>query len=628
MPKIDLINHSPLAVKQWKGLYSRGTDDSVPPGYFIDCLNLDFEQNEVITRPGLVEDLTQANIRRMAIYKRLNETPRYLYLTTSGDLYDSLYPSTPIVSNAAFLDFSMINYFNRAYITFHNRIAGISGVNLYVYEGSGPGTIRFAAGSPPTGFSLGVATSASAGDVEVGTHLFALAFETSSGFITKPGPDNFTVYDAPGGFAVDLSAIALGPSGTVARWILASMSTGSYDGNQFGQELFFAYRIPDNTTTTLTALSFFDADLINSADYLFDNLSLIPAGLGITSYGNRLALYGVPGFEYYVFLSKAGDPETFDETAGIILIDPSDAITSVVNLMEFRNSLYIFNKNRTYITSDNSGDPDTWEVDSVDKGIGSSVFGLSKILDYLGANTDRFFTVTHAGAYCFESGVYRKPDFSYNIKNVWDRINSAHFDLVQCVHVPDEYKVYISVPLDAATECSHLLVADYSNAFNFYGYIMPANVKWSIWNYANGSISSIVVDFVSPNVDQLKISFLSGDIYYHNDTVKTDDGLQILSWGKLFLATGIPGWIHHFNFLSLLSQGSGTITIDLYNIDGTQHVTPNGWTIATDRYLERKINFVSEKMAVKLSAVSHTGDWMRLVSLGISLKPMWMNRVQ
>ena len=139
--KQNLRDHGQATVSAFKGLFVSGMDDSVPNGFFIDSLNTKFSQVEVKTRDGYTKIFDLPNIRRFFVYKRLNETPRYLILTTAGELWDSLY-DVPLVTNPSFLDFSALNYLNRAYITFHDRVSGIAGSVLQVYEGEGPGTIR------------------------------------------------------------------------------------------------------------------------------------------------------------------------------------------------------------------------------------------------------------------------------------------------------------------------------------------------------------------------------------------------------------------------------------------------------------------------------------------------------
>lgn len=622
----------PITIDKWKGLYARGAEDTIPNGYFRDCLNLRFDQQDCITRPGLDKVVTLANIRRMVMYKRVNETPRYIILTTSGSLYDSLYAGTPLITNALFTDFSAVNYANRLYITFHNRVTGITGTSVYVYEGAGPGTLRLAAGTAPSSFLMAAATSALSGYVEFGTHLFAVVFETSSGFFTAPGPEVFTVYDAPGGFAVDLSNLPIGPYGTVARWILATKVTApEYDGNQYGWEMFFVPtgRVADNTSTTVS-LSFFDADLQDSADYLFDNRSTIPAGVGITTYRDRLVVWGAAGAEHKVMISQPGQPEVFSTVDGDLLVDPSESGKGVRNCIEFRGSLYIA-KNQFYVTQaiDNVGAA-SWGWTSVDKGVGAECFSISTIYDALGANTDRFFVADETALYVFESGVFRKPELSLNIEDLWKRINKVYFNKVQVVHDVERYLIYIAVPLDSATEISHIIVGDYQNAVSPLGFVVPSEVKWTIDGYPS-TVSSILMDVNSSQQSVLKLAYLTGNIYQQNlANTYLDDGTKITSYVTTYLAQPAVGMVNHFTKLHLRIWGHGSLDIVLYSLDEVETtVIDDAITLsnAPGREYGYKINFVNEKMSVKIGTSDAAGDWFQIKQLQIIGLPLWQARV-
>lgn len=631
MPRSSALrDHRDIVVDKWKGLYARGMADAVPLGYFRDSLNVKFHQHEVLTRDGMELNVVQSNIRRYFTYKRLGETPRFLILNTSGELYDSLYPGTPLISNAAFVDFSATNYFNRAYITFHNRVTGISGSYVYVYEGAGPGTLRYAAGSAPSGFTLGVADSVNSGNVEAGIHLFAVAFETSSGFITVPGPETFTAHTAAGGKKLDFSAIPVGPSGTVARRLLGTRSIvpADYDGNQFGYELFFIPdgRIGNNVDTTFADVSFFDADLISSADYLFDNRSLIPAGNGIGIYAGHMLVWGIPNYEHYVFVSKQYEPEIFNETDGYLLTDPSDSIQGVTNAIEFRSQLYITKPNRTYVTNTNGSPATTWDIVSVDKGVGTECFGISRILDAKGANTDRFFLADRSGLLVFESGVFRKPEMSWSIKDLWSRINKAQFNKVQVEHDPETYRVFVAAPLDAATECSHVFVAYYENAISPLGFIVPSEVKWSIWSYP-WTIASISVE-LNDGVPSFRVAGFEGNIYDEIVGRKNDNNIRIDSMVNLYYTDIAPGWVHHFGGLRFRANGKGVAKVTLYGLDDVKSQLSNQIVLneTPGIFYDKLINFVNEKMSVKVESKSNVDDWFRIFELIISAKPLWLSR--
>lgn len=626
--KQPLRDHEQVVLPGWKGLYSNGMDDAVPPGFFIDSLNTQFETIEVRTRDGSTKIFDKANIRRFFVYKRLNETSRYLILDTDGNLWDSLYGS-PIYTNPLAVDFSALNYLNRAYITFHDRVQGITGLNLQIYEGAGPGTIRPVGGAAPSGFTLVPTISAESGNLGNGKYLVAVAFETSSGFITGPGPAVFGEVDSPGGFKLDVSAIPIGPVGTVARRILITKSipAGLYTGNQFGYEYFFCPngRIPNNTSTQALGINFFDDDLIDSADYLFDNRSTVPCGLGLTIYNNRMCLWGVPEFEHYVFFSTAIFVEMFDQTGGLLFLDPSDAISSIKNVVDHETSLFIQTQDRTYVTVDNGNDPDTWRCDPLDKAIGAEVFSVSKILDSRGTSVKRYFQGDKSGIYVYEGGGFQDPPFTANITDLWARINKKQFNKVMLVDDPEGKLLYAAIPLDSATECSHIVVGDYNTAFNRYGQLVGSLVRWSLWTFP-WDVSTIVLD---DNLDKdlvLKHSGFPGHIYEQDDEAGfLDDNIRIPSSIETHLYGSKGHNVNHFGFLSARVEGLGYLNIFLRNTNITKIKNPPRWTLVEtpNLFYQKPINFVDTKMTVKLTCNLNAGERFKLFDLYVDMKPMW-----
>jgi hypothetical protein len=625
--KQNLRDHDQLPVTAWKGLYSNGMDDAVPVGFFIDSLNTSFETIEVRSRDGFTRIFDKPNIRRFFVYKRLNETPRYLILDTSGSLWDSLY-STPLVTDSSYLDFSALNYLNRAYITFHDRVSGIAGSVLQVYEGEGPGTLRAAGGSAPVGFNLVCSMSANSGNLGLGTYLVAVCYETSTGFITAPGPAVFGSVDSPGGFKLNVDGIAPGPTGTIARRLLITKSipTDLYTGNQFGYEFFFCPngRIGDNTTTSLHDIDFFDDDLADSADYLFDSRSTIPAGLGLTIYNNRMCLWGVDGFEHYVFISKAIFVETFDETSGLLFLDPSDSISSITNVVDHETSLFIQTQDRTYVTVDNGSDPDTWRCDPLDKAIGAEIFSISKILDSRGTSVKRFFQGDKSGIYVYEGGGFQDPPFTVNIIDLWNRINKNQFNKVQLVDDPENKIIYAAVPLDNSVECSHVLVGDYYSAFNRYGQLVGGQVRWSLWAFP-WQVSTIVIDTNHNAETVFKQAGFEGNIYEQDSSVDLDDNNKVTSYIQTHLYTSKSKAINHFGFLEARVEGVGYLQIYLYGVNNKKIMTPPRWTLIedTDIYYQKPINFVGIKMSVKLMSSVNAGDKFKLFDLSVDSKSLW-----
>lgn len=624
---MTLREHNQVPVGAFKGLYTNGVDDAVPPGYFIDSLNTQFETIEVKTRDGFVKIFTLANIRRFFVYKRLNETSRYLILDTDGSLWDSLYGS-PLVTNATYKDFSAVNYLNRAYITFHDRVSGIPGAVIQVYQGEGPGTLRPAGGTPPSGFTLDVNMSTTSGNLGDGIYLVSVCFETDSGFITSPGPEVFGQVDSPGLLRMNVGNIPIGPEGTVARRLLVTKSIPRdiWDNNQLGYEFFFmpGGRIGDNTTVLITELNFFDDDLIDSADYLFDSRSTLPCGLGLSIYGNRMSVWGIPGFEHHVFFSKAIFIETFDETAGMLFLDPSDASTPITNTVDHETSLFIQTRDRTYVTVDNGDNPNTWKCDPLDKAIGAECFSVSKILDSRGTSVKRYFQGDRSGIYCYEGGGFQDPPFSTNITDLWARINKKEFNKVQLVDDPENKILYAAIPLEGAVECTHIVTGDYNNAFNRYGQLVGSLVRWNLWAFP-WLVSTIVIDTDQFATTVFKQAGFEGNIYQNDSELVLDDNTRITSYIQTHLNTTKGKFVNHFGFLEARVEGVGGLNIILYGMNNVKIMNPPKWHLipGPSLYYQKPINFVGPKMSVKLMANLNAGDKFTLFDLSVDSKPLW-----
>src|SRR5206468_10780913 len=155
----------------------------------------------------------------------------------------------------------------RIYIAFHDGIFGLVNQNLKVYF---PDTdeLRNAAGLSPAAASSIIAADGIAGIVNAGVYKIAVAYITTSGFITPPGPKIagiFTpvIYTAPGSKKINLSNIPIGPSGTSSRQILitkAGLAEYFFLPSVFGGFI-------NNNAATTTTLDFDDTtDLVDSGD--------------------------------------------------------------------------------------------------------------------------------------------------------------------------------------------------------------------------------------------------------------------------------------------------------------------------------------------------------------------------
>jgi len=607
-------DHTPASIVDFLGLYDRGLGDAVPNDHLSIADNVMYKEREVLTRDGTSLVLSSVtNIVRMALYKRIGEATRIIMLDNTGKFYDSTNPYGAILDLPGATDFKLQNFFGRAYITPIDAANGIglSGEFVYVYNGTGS-AIK-AAGTAPSG-TIQVGASALSGNVEAGFHLYAVAYETQYGYISKPGPAIYGLHEADGTTRIKIEDVPLGPAGTVKRHILATRSIIEYDGNQNGYEFFF---VPngsiDNNVDTEIEVNFFDSDLSATAEYLFDQYEEIPAGVGISEYKGRMIVWN----ENYVYVSKAGEPESFDALVGLILVGPGEA-GYITDCVEYREQLFINKNNRSFVTSDNGGDPSTWLVSSLDKGTGCSLHGIIKILDAQGVSVDKFLLVSNRGITLF-NGMFSEPELTWKINDIWSRVNKQYLYKAHGYNDTVSKRLYIAVPLDDATACSHIIYADYSKSLSYNG------IRWALWSSALWQPTSILVD-LNQDVPYLRIASTAG-VYNQSSATKTDGAQAIISkikTGYLYLSAGM---VHHCVGCRLRISGLGTLISTLYSEDDVESSLLASITLGSSPGKDTSLlaNFQNEKVALELSCESY-GDWFSLNRSDLFLALLWASR--
>jgi len=459
-------DHSPITIEEFNGLWKRGDADSCPPDHFPAANNLQFIQGGFRTRDGIDPYLPYANIVRTYTFTQ-ESGQSILSLDAAGNIFDSGSPTpfVPILSIPGMLDFDFVSIAGRAYLTPSDGEKGLENEFVYVYQGDGS-SARKAAGSGPSG-SLSLANSATAGNVEAGYHVFAAVYETDTGFLTNINTPIAIL--APGGKKVDISSIPVSPDSFVTKvHIVATkaISATFYDGNVNGYEFFF---IPGaevvNGVTTL-AVSFFDSELLDSADDLQDLFTEIPAGVGVNTYHGRLLVWATFTDISLVLVSNVGEPEAINQISGL-LIFPLDG-KPITRAQEFRDILYVFKQTRTNAWTDNGDDPSAWPMTVLDQGIGSCQHGVAAVLDSGGVNVDYLVICDYAGVMLF-NGSYVRPEFSFKIRDFWLALERDDFGRIQVLNDVIQQFLYIVLP-DGS-----ILFADYSNGLD------PEKVRWCPW---------------------------------------------------------------------------------------------------------------------------------------------------
>jgi len=609
-----MLDHTPIPVRDILGVLDRGSDEMVSPKHLIRGQNLIYPGRSIRTRKGFssVTFGAIAGIRRVHVYKRSGEADRLLILDTTGKLWDSTNAVTPIHDDVDWVDFSCVIMYNRAFISPHNGTKGLAGDFVYVYEGSG--IIRKIGGAAP-GSSPTVADSPDAGNVSAGYHQFAVAYLTNTGFITKMS--TAVIFQSSGGKKVRLTNIPVGGSEITGRWILSSQRIADYNAATYSSDQYEWFFVPnglisDNITTTFD-INFYDTDLVSSADYLIDQLSGVPAGVMLADLDSRLAVGGINTEDSVLRVSKKGDPESFSSIDGFVNVSPGSGF-GITNAKGKRGQYYIFKDRRIFVTTDLGTPPNQWPLNEVDVGSGTSCFGIGKVLESTGDTGDRFIYADRSGLQLFTGSIAEYP-LTWKIDDIWKRINFDKFNLIQVFINPDDKYLYVSVPLDAATQTNTILFADYSEGLNY------DTIKWSTWIFETIQFSSI---FMNVNNTTKKVEFRcassnSNKLYLYDTSVESDDGTFKISNVDYAYIGDLKGRLSvlHFAGIRLRITGSGSMSTIVKSLDGlyTDSLGDDILTTLPGGPLDIKSDVECEKVSYQIELQGIT-SWM-LIDYGI-----------
>lgn len=472
---------TPKAIKGFKGLWSRGSDENVPEDHLSLCENCIFPgQNLIGIREPLVVLETLAGLGAgeyvistfgySIIVTGTNATD-FLYLTSAGKLIDGASGTVLGTFTGGFAnpdDMSCVNYGGRVFISLKAQgiaweNASASDSSIHYYDGTNFATI---AGVGPTGAAPTLA-QVNPGTVDAGVHTVAVAYLYRYGYISPPGTSaNIT---SLGGKDIEVSGIPVSADPAVIGRVLIMTKADE-------TEFFFVKTINNNVATT-AVIDVTDAELLDSADYLNDLLTIVPNGAALKVYHGRLVVVGPHGVENNTLFSNQLSPESFDVTTGAVQLPADfqamDPNTGVI----INDTFYILKPNGTFSTQDNGGNPNTWNVTAIDAGLGGWDTGVSAF----GSNStdilDNCLICSPRGLIMF-TGSYQDTPLSFKIERLWNSINPKLFYLVQICHDVWNKRVYIAAPGYGSAYNNFLLMMDYSEGLG------PTSVKWSTWVFA------------------------------------------------------------------------------------------------------------------------------------------------
>lgn len=475
-------DHQPVVLDKFNGLWDRGDVESTPMDHFSDCVNLRyFGGNSFGSRYGIGRHQGVASplssILRIYNYPT-DDKQTILVLTTGGTIYHVVDATTvygPILTIPTMEDFGFVPYAGRAYITPFkteligglNRERGLQNEYVYVYKGDGTAARR-AGGTAPT-TTIAVANGA-AGHTDAGTHIFGYVYETDTGYLTAPG--GLVAFTTTPGFSVSFTNVANSPDTFAAKkHIVASKVIQNYNGDVNGYTLYFipGATIPNNTTTTLSNISFFDADLLSDASRLADNFANIPAGVNLFTYHNRVVLVTTYDDISTAYVSLAGEPEAFNQVDGVLQVPPDG--NPLTNGAELRDVLYLTKRNKTVSFVDNGDVPSSWPLSNIDNAMGTGVHGISTVVDAGASNIDYLVVATYKGIVMF-NGRYILPELTFKIQSRWTaQAFKTDNRRIQMVNDSVGQNFY------CVTTDRDVLYANYANGFD------PKAIRWCPWTF-------------------------------------------------------------------------------------------------------------------------------------------------
>lgn len=627
-----MAKSTPGLYSKFRGTWVRGNINDVPPDHLALSINQSFTSAKMQTRPGSTLFFDTPNILRAALYKPNPpfigaNAPRMIYLKSDGNLFDFNYPNNPLYTNVNMTDFGFVNFFGRCYISPSDGRVGLDGEFIYVYDGTGPGNgFRKAAGiKPVTPISVNLHIPLGGGRSGVGTYLFSYAYETASGFITRPATP-FVAVDAFGSCYFDVTNLPTGPVGTAARWIIATKVipfradlTIPFDVSSADlYPQFFYIRVGDNTTT-VTTINFFDESLVEESDYLLTLDDELDAGVGLLDYKGRMIIYGEHDNPSVVRGSEIGEPEAHSTTSGFFIVDPSDS-TGVRCATEFRNILYFFKQQRGYMTQDNKESPSTWDIVNFEKSIGTEQYGIAAVLDAKGSSSEGYLVASRGGIYYF-NGVFVEPELSYKIRDLWSRVNPTYFYKMQIANDPIKKFIYALIPLDGATTCDHVIYGDYRDGLD------PFNIKWSIWQFAKPPVSVLIYNEFVNEVPALVTRLINNtNVVTLIDGVLTDNGEAISSHFQLSPLRFSNG-VSQFKRIRIKVDGPCRLTITALGLDNIVRSKTIDLSITgtPGREFTLPINLVSEQCVLDV-VCSVLGQHYNINNIQIEGAAIWDER--
>lgn len=407
-----------------------------------------------------------------------------------------------------------------------------------------------------------VVTEAGAGNCTAGDHLFGYVIETRTGFTGKPGPYSGSVFTpvtftVTGDKTLNMAVTATMPADAA---YLHPIMTRKDNPDRW-------YFVPDASVavpggalwTANMTINISDETLADSAEECSENFDLLTqdtSGTGpfnpfkIVPVGQRM-MYLTPQTAY---ISDQKDYQYLTQIEHSIQL-PGQKL--IVTGFPMRGNVYLLGPSWTYGFSMSDERPRFWgDPEVVSGSIGTT--GTNCVCWATGG--DYAWVANPSGLYRFD-GQYDELPISYMNDPEWKRINWGAPYAVQIVDDTVQQRVYVSAPLDGATEPTHILVWDYSRGFSW------KDVDFSLDSLpvAHSSIG-MVRDRATGKLALWAGPAAAGNMMRQQEGLHSDLGGAIRqTYETSFLVPAGAKWKHvKMGYLEALVTGAGDLGVTVY----------------------------------------------------------------
>lgn len=602
--------------------------EDVPSEALLEARNVAYGKGFVMTREGHASLFNPASaIKAMKNWVALGLN-RLVYIRGDGHV---------IVRNLADNTEQDIATFTAA-----NPVFQLAGDKLY-FAGEGDARVWdglfinavpsvFKPFSPPLNITPSISETATNADVTAGTHRFGYILTSTSGFVGKPGPA------PPGGDFTPATFVATGGKEltvqvsftTVPIWAkyitLIATDKDNHEAFFFVPGTQFALPSGQGPHTVYLPFKVGDEQLRLAGKEAFDYRYLLTQdGAGnlpiqvkaITEYGNRMVW--LAGNRAYI-----SDPSNYEAITNDQHVKMLPGDKDITAAFVIRGVLYLAGPHYVYSLADNDDKPVTWGLPSeVSSGIG--IPSQNAVTD--GSDYGYVVLASESGLYMFDGGRFDEFPLNRWQMNDWRRINWAYAHKIRVVDYREDKRIYVAVPLDSATECSHIMTFYYHDGLDY------RTVKYSLDDIASYQISCIEIAktqasgrrdlLVAPATANhvlrrrsLKETFSSPSSRDDNTAAIT----SVIESAKMPSGVGGPSLQHRG--VQYRISGSGTIAPQVRTVSNEQtaYLAPIRLQASPSSEALRRFYLAGAAASHRISMSSSSGWWM-LSSITHYFKP-------